>query len=108
MNLNLLVKLVHWLDANEKQEKKFRTASLIRLSKIETMLNEVLACQLAQLWPEGKLPKEKRDGNVQEVEDRISISSNDLGLKMVRYIYGESIELPLPRDERRKWTGWEI
>ena len=109
MNFDLLTKLVPWLDANEKTQRKFRNAVLIRLAKIETMLTEIQGAQLADFWSPGtRISDEQRDKYLQEVEERISRESEKLGLKMVRYIYGET-EMPERRhDRRRKWHGWEI
>jgi hypothetical protein len=43
------------------------------------------------------------------MEERVSIASNQLGEKMVRYIYGPSENEVMPRrGGRRKWHGWEI
>ncbi len=108
MNFNILTQLVPWLDANEKGQRKFRTAVLIRLAKIETMLTEVQGCQLAQCWPPGRVTEEQRKNYLQELEERVSNASERLGLKMVRYIYGESGEANIPHDRRRKWSNWEI
>jgi hypothetical protein len=108
MNFNLLTKLVPWLDANEKAQRKFRTAVLIRLSKIETVLTEVQGAQLADFWAPERVPDEQRAKYLQEVEERVSRETERLVLKMVRYIYGET-EMPERRhDRRRKWWGWEI
>lgn len=108
MNHKLLIALAQALSANEKTQRRFRTVVLIRLSKIETLLTDVLGAQLAQYWPPGSVPNEKRDQLVLEVDQRISRASDELGLKMVRYIYGESDEPEVPRDRRRKWSDWEI
>jgi hypothetical protein len=111
MNFNLLTKLVPWLDANEKTQRKFRTAVLIRLAKIETMLTEVQGCQLAekaQTWPLKNLNEEQLDKYFQEVEERVSKGGEQLLQKMVRYIYGPSDEPAVPHGRRRKWHGWEI
>ena len=105
MNFDLLTKLVPWLDANEKTRRKFRNAMLIRLSKIETMLTEVQGCQLVQSWPPGRVSDEQRDKYVQEVEERVSRTSEQLGLKMVKYIYGQTEMPEIRHDRRRKWWG---
>jgi len=108
MIYELLPKLALAVAANEEAQRKFRTAVLIRLSKIETMLTEVQGCQLVQCWPPGRVSDEQRDKYLQEVEERVSRTSEQLGLKMVRYIYGESREAIMPHDRRRKWFDWEI
>ena len=80
----------------------------IRLSKIEAMLTEIQGAQLVDFWPPGKVTDQQRDTYVKEVEGRVSRSSEQIGIKMIRYIYGED-EVPEVRyDRRRKWWGWEI
>ena len=109
MTFDLQTGLIQWLDANEKAQRKFRMVILSRLSKIEAMLTVIQGAQLADFWsPEKRITDEQRDKYVQEVEERVSRKSELLGLKMVRYIYGET-EMPERRhDRRRKWFGWEI
>jgi hypothetical protein len=109
MTFDLQTRLIQWLDANEKAQRKFRIAVLIRLSKTETMLTEIQGAQLADFWSPGtRISDEQRDKYLKEVEERVSRNSEQLGLKMVRYIYGEN-EMPERRhDRRRKWHGWEI
>jgi ABC-type amino acid transport substrate-binding protein len=108
MNKELLVALAHAVAANEKAQRKFRNAVLIRLSRIDAMLTEVQGAQLAEYCSPGSVTDEQRAKFVQEVEERVSRASDQLGLKMVRYIYGESEEPLVPRDRRRKWSDWEI
>jgi hypothetical protein len=46
--------------------------------------------------------------DAEDAEQYISMHSESLGLKMVRYIHGET-EMPERRhDRRRKWWGLEI
>ncbi len=108
MNFDLLTKLVPWLDGHAKQDLKFKTAVVVKLSRIEAILTELIGCQLAQYWPDGKVTKEQRHDYIKEVQDRVSIASHTIGMKTTRYIYEESSETDLPRDRRRKWSGWEI
>ena len=108
MNQELLIALAHAWATNEKAQRRFRNAVLYRLSRIETILTEVQGAQLVQLWPPGQVSDEERTKLVSEVEGRVSAASEQLGLKMVRYIYGPSEELDVPRDRRRKWSDWQI
>lgn len=109
MNLNLLIKLVPWLDENEKVQHRFRNAVLIRLSNIEAMLTEIQGAQLADFWsPEKHINDKQRAKYIEEVEEQIAMASNQIGLKMVRYIYGETEQPCRPHDRRKKWSGWEI
>ena len=107
-NFTLLTRLVPWLAENEKQQRKFVNCVLIRLSRIETMLTEVQGCQLAQLWPPGKVADKLRKEHLDEVEARMELASERMGVEMIRYMYGED-QVPVRRhDRRRKWWGWEI
>jgi hypothetical protein len=111
MNKDLLIALANALVANEKTQRRFRNAVLVSLSKIDTMLTQVQGAQLAQLWPPGKVSDEQRTKYLEEVEQRMAKASNETGLKMVKYIYGESEQpedLGAPRGGRRKWPDWEI
>ena len=72
------------------------------------MLTEVQGAQLAEYWAPGRASDEQRAGYLREVEERISKASNKLGLKMVKYIYGQSEEPDGRRGRRRKWADWEI
>ena len=109
MNLNLLTQLAHlWMDTEIKQQR-FRTCVLIRLSKIEAMLNQSLGCQLAQYWPDrAPMTADLRNRYLQEVQDKIESESQTLGIKMVRFIHEEREKVEKPFDRRRKWCGWEI
>jgi hypothetical protein len=52
--------------------------------------------------------KERIDERAAAGEEFISQKSDKLGLKMVRYIYGESEGQGARRDRRRKWSDWVI
>jgi len=108
LHRDLVLKLAVAVGTNEKVQRKFRNAVLIRLSKIETMLTEIQGAQLVDFWPPGEVTDEQRAVYLKEVEDRVSRLSGQLGMKMVRYIYGEDEVPEIPRDRRRKWSGWEI
>jgi phage gp36-like protein len=108
-DLNLLIKLVHrFVDIENKQER-YRTCTLIRMSRIEAMLTQVLGCQLAQYWAEqSRMTDELRTKHLQEVENKIQQEAETLGIKMVRYIHEEAKKPEAHFDRRRKWWGWEI
>jgi hypothetical protein len=109
MTFDLQTRLIHFLAANEKVQRKFRTAVQIRLANIETMLTEVQGCQLADYWsPTARITDEQRDQYLKEVEGRTAASSGHLLTKMVRYIYGDDPIPEVRRDRRKKWHGWEI
>jgi hypothetical protein len=56
----------------------------------------------------GEVSEERRDELLQAASNRCDVESEQLGLKMIRYIYGDE-PTPEPHfDRRRKWWGWEI
>ncbi|MFZ0826692.1 MAG: hypothetical protein WAO02_04640 [Verrucomicrobiia bacterium] len=108
-NFNLLTRLIGWLAENEKRQEKYRTAVLIRLAQIESMLTQVQGCQLAEYWPPtARITDEQRDQYLKEVESRTAVSSEYLLSKMVRYIYGDDPIPEVRHDRRKKWHAWEI
>ena len=107
-NFKLLTMLISRLAEIEKRRRKYMTCVLIRLSKIETMLTEVQGCQLADFWPPGKVRDEERIKHVKELKARMESASEQMGLKMTRFIYGEDQGPEGRHDRRRKWWGWEI
>jgi hypothetical protein len=109
MTFDLHTRLIQFLAVNEKTQRKFRTAVLIRLAQIESMLTQVQGCQLADYWPPtAKITDEQREQYFKEVETRTAASSEYLLSKMVRYIYGDDPILEVRHDRRKKWHGWEI
>jgi hypothetical protein len=54
---NLLTGLIPWLAENEKRQRKYMSCVLIRLSKIETLLTELLGVELVQFCLRGVLRK---------------------------------------------------
>lgn len=108
MNKDLLIALAHAVGAIEEKQQRFRNAVFIRLSKVETTLTEIQGAQLASIWPPGQVSDDERTKRIKEVEERMEKASKELGIKMVRYLHGES-EQPVRRhDGRRKWSDWEI
>jgi hypothetical protein len=109
INFDLLTKLVPWLDANEKAHRRFRFAMVHRLTRMEAAISLLLVGQLAET--QNKPPvynANKLDQDAKTTEGFIANQCEQVGLKMIRYIYGEE-QAPEPRhDRRRKWWGWEI
>ena len=106
MNLELLQQLALAVAANEKAQRRFRNAVLIRVSTIEVMVQIIHGAQIAEAH--NCLDSEKMRKHAEDADEFISQKSNKLGLAMVKYIYGESGEPGLRRDRRRKWSDWEI
>ena len=88
--------------ANEKVQQRFRVTVLMRLSRIETLLTHVQGAQLADFWGPPMVTDEKRESYLREVEERIAKASEELGLKMVKYVHGGVEALGLPSREGRK------
>lgn len=106
----ILKAMAHAIAANEDAQRRFRGAVLAMLSKIHITLTEVQGAQLADFWAPGRVTDEKRAEYLREVEDRISTKSSEVGLKMIKYIYGFE-EQPSPaarRGRRQDWSDWEI
>lgn len=52
--------------------------------------------------------EERVRDHAKAAEEYISQHGHELGLKMVKYIYGEEQAPSAPHDTRRKWSHWEI
>ena len=107
-NFKLLTNLITWLSENEKRQRKFMDCVLIRLANAEATLTEIQGCQLADYWQPGKVRDDKRAEYLKDLEAKMDLASEQIGLKMIRYIYGKD---PVPErchDRRRRWWGWEI
>jgi hypothetical protein len=104
------MKLMPWLDDHKKQDFKFQMMVISRLSRIECMLVQILGLKMASFWGDPKLTEAQREENFKGVDDKITASSNDLGLRIVKYIYGDQLapEPPVGKRRRKKWSGWEI
>jgi hypothetical protein len=108
MNFNLLIKLVHWMDANEKAQRKFRYAVIGSLSKIEATASLLLVDQMAQTQRLKLYDSDKLEEDAKAAEDFISKQLLEKGVAVVKYIYTETTPETAVYDRRRKWTGWEI
>ena len=98
----LLPKLAMTVAANEEAQRKFRNAVLIRLSRIETMVSMIQAAQLAQTPPHLYYDHERLMKDAKDAEAYIAEKSNELGLVMVKYIYGQSEIKGTGQKDRRK------
>ena len=97
----VLNSLVHAVAANEKVQQRFRETVLMRLSRIETLLVHVQGAQLSDsLGP--PVTDEKRESFLREVGERIAKGSEELGLRMVKYVYGAAEALGPASRGRRK------
>ncbi len=108
-NFTLLTKLIHWLDGHEKQHTRFRMAMIQKMTRMETAVSLILVGQEAQRQSSPPwFQRDKLEEEMSRTEEFIAKQSEEAGMKMIRYIYGEK-QAPEPRrDRRRKWSGWEI
>jgi hypothetical protein len=106
MSLDLLQQLACAVAANEKIQQRFRTAVLIRVSRIEATVKLIHGAQIADAH--NCVDSKEMTQHAKASDEFIAKDSNELGLAMVKYIYGHSDEKGLRRDGRRKWSDWEI
>jgi len=109
-NFKLLTELIEWLGANETRERKFRASMLIHLSRIETTASMILVGQMAeqQLKKQPFYNHDKLKEDAKAAEESIAAQSNQTGVTMLRFIYGNDPIPEVRRDRRNKWHGWEI
>jgi hypothetical protein len=89
MNKELLQELAFAVAANERAQRRFRTAVLIRLSRIETIAQMVHGAQIVETHHSKPGFEEKVSEHAKDAEEFISQHSDELGLKMVKYVYDE-------------------
>lgn len=108
-NFNLLTRLIEWLAEHEKQHTKFKMAMINKLARMETAISLILVGQQAQTQSSRPFfHADKLREDAQAAEEFIARQGEEVGMKMVRYIYGED-QVPESRhDRRRRWWGWEI
>ena len=106
MNLDLLNRLTLAVAANEKAQRRFRTAMLVRVSTIETIVKMIHGAQIAQSHDRSN--SEVMKEHAKDADEYISRVSHEMGLAMVSYIYDESSETEVRRGRKRQWSDWEI
>lgn len=107
-NFQLLTNLITWLSENEKRQRKFMDCVMVRLANTEVTLTEIQGCQLADYWQPGKVSDEKRAECLKELKAKMDLASEQIGVKMIRYIYGKDPAPERRHDRRRRWWDWEI
>ena len=104
MNLELLHQLARAIATNEQAQRRFRTAVLVSISKIQTTVQMIHGAQIAEAHEDSEAMLK----HAKDAEERISDESNKLGLSMVKFIYDKS-SMPSPqRGRKRQWSDWEI
>ena len=108
-NFKLLTQLIEWLAGHENLQAKYRLAMIHRLTRAEAAISLILVGQQAQT--QSKPPwyqADKLEEDARWAEECIARQSEQMGAKMIQYIFGKD-QSPEPRhDRRRKWSGWEI
>jgi hypothetical protein len=108
-NFNLLTKLMPWMDANEKVQRRFRYAVNHKLTRIEAAISLLRVGQQIQMQAKRMAYfEDKLEEDARSAEEFISNQSEAAWPKMIRYIHGESQSPEVRHDRRRKWSGWEI
>ena len=109
LNGELLMAIAHAIGANEKRGSKFRTAVIQILSRIQTTAELIHAAQLAEIDTRKPIDLADLESRAKDSEKFIAQKSNELGLRVVRFIYSETGTASAPRhDKRRRWSNWEI
>lgn len=108
-NFNLLTKLIDWLEDHEAQQMKFRLVTINKLAQMDAAISLILVGQQAtQQGGRVQYYAEQLMKDAMAAEEFIAGQSEEVGMKMIRYIYGKD-QAPEPRyDRRRRWSGWEI
>jgi len=103
INFSLLTKLVPWLDEHEKVQRKFRSAVIGYLSRIEATASLILVGQMALTQRPQSYDKGKLDESAKSAEEFISKQSLEKGVAVVKYIYKETpTEAETDRHDRRR------
>lgn len=100
--MHLLVALANAVASIETANRRFRNAVLVRLSRIETMVQMVHGAQIVEAHKSEPSGHDKMRQHAKDAEEYVSESSREMGIKMVEYIYGESEALPTKRKTRQK------
>jgi len=106
VTMELLQQLAVTIAANEKAQRRFRTAIVLQVAKIDTTVKMIYGAQIAEAH--GGVASDAMTKYAVDAEKRISDESHKLGLSMVKFIYGEIVEPAPTRGRKRKWSGWEI
>ena len=104
--MELLQQLAVTIAANERAQRRFRTAIVCQVAKIETTVKMIHGAQIAEAH--GGVRSDEMMKHAAGAEEFISDASNKLGLSMVSFIYDEKAETVPPPSRKRNCSGWEI
>jgi hypothetical protein len=101
MNEKLLQELLLAVEANERRQRRFRTAVLMRLARIETTVTMILGGHLVKSSPPRE-SEEEQTKRITDFEEFIAGRSDEIGLKLVAFTHGEPKAIGARRTKRRK------
>jgi hypothetical protein len=101
----LLPKLVQVVVAHEEAQRKFRNAVLIRLSRLDTMMTMIQGAQIAEARLRVPHSEERMRKHAREAQAEIEPKSQELGIAMVKYIYGDPAPEPMSSKGNPKRPG---
>jgi hypothetical protein len=107
-NFDLLTRLIPWLDAHEKAQRKFRATVLGSLSRIQTYVTMIHGAQIVE--SKGFTPGYEAEiqEHTEHAQEYVKQRSEEMVRALVSFIYREEPKPEARYDRRRKWTGWEI
>jgi hypothetical protein len=85
----LLQHLAQAVGANERAQRRFRTAVLIRLSRIEMLAELIHAAQIVQGYKWEPSNKEKAEAYTKDADEFISQKTKERVLELVKFVYDE-------------------
>jgi len=94
--------------ASEQAQRRFRAVVISRLARIETIVQMIHGAQIAETHISEPRADEKIDEHTRDAEGYIATHSEELGIKLVKFIYDEAQSPAGPHKSRRKWSDWEI
>jgi hypothetical protein len=98
----LLQALAHAVARNEKTQQRFRTAVLMRLSRIEAIATLTYVAEVGAPLRNYPYYEEKLTEDAIKAEEFISQNSEKVFLQMMKYIYEEPETPHTPGKRRRK------
>ena len=111
MNKDLLIALANAVAANEKAQQQFRIAVLTSLSKIEVMVSMIQGAQIVQANYRQPIYEDEVNKHAKAAQDYVTRRSQELGLKMVKFVYDDSepqSEQPKRGRKSRQSPSYEI
>jgi len=98
----VMAAFVNAFAADQRYQQQFRAVVLMELAKIEHRTRWILTGQVAQneklvIWHSDKFQEE-----VKEMEKRISESSHQVGIELLKFVYDDSEAKEQPKKGRKR------